>query len=216
MHHSSKTSFSRGHNPGSSISSRQHHTGFSNHRTNGGSNVLPGAGPGKGPDRAPNFLSGNTPGDRRGRIAGKKLTIRDTSKSEPLSVVITGSGSGSGMGDDLGDVDTPRNATMDTFGFAFSDTERQRERDFLDSLRSPDLPPGGWGLGAGNESTRMPDEGEEDEPMDWDQAQAAVERMVGMNSTQQQQENGFAAQLNSVLPTSAAPTSSPPVRRRMT
>lgn len=135
MHHSSKTSFSRGHNPGSSISSRQHHTGFSNHRTNGGSNVLPGAGPGKGPDRAPNFLSGNTPGDRRGRIAGKKLTIRDTSKSEPLSVVITGSGSGSGMGDDLGDVDTPRNATMDTFGFAFSDTERQRERDFLDSLR---------------------------------------------------------------------------------
>lgn len=173
------------------------------------------------------------------------------SKSAPLNVTAVG-GSGDHDPNDSGDIDTPRNASsnpnahsmslsVDTFGFAFSDIDRQRERDFLDSLRSPDLPPGtptgssttarasvgGWGLGAGNESTMLPGEGEEDEPLDWDEAQvrphfkmrpyirlifilqAVVERMVGMNSTQQQQENGFAAHLNSVLPTHI-----PPVRRR--
>lgn len=55
-------------------------------------------------------------------------------------------------------------------------------------LRSPDLVSsaarasvGGWGLGAGHEDTaRTAEEEEEDEPLDWDQAQAVVERMVGM------------------------------------
>ncbi|CCM04373.1 uncharacterized protein FIBRA_06547 [Fibroporia radiculosa] len=55
---------------------------------------------------------------------------------------------------------------------------RDRDQEFLDSLRSPDPEHtgGGWGLGGGNEE-KAEDEDEEDN-MDWDQAQAVVERMV--------------------------------------
>lgn len=38
---------------------------------------------------------------------------------------------------------------------------------------------GGWGLGAGKEEKQR-EEDDDDEIMDWDQAQAVVERMVGM------------------------------------
>jgi hypothetical protein len=73
------------------------------------------------------------------------------------------------------------------------DMEREREREFLEALRSPEIEPtgtransGGWGLGAGNVENIKPgeEEEEEDEPLDWDQAQAVVERMVGMNNHQ--------------------------------
>ena len=49
----------------------------------------------------------------------------------------------------------------------------------MESLRSPGLGPGvrgsvgGWGLGAGQEDTVTKEE-EEDEPLDWDQAQVCV------------------------------------------
>ncbi|KAG1812422.1 HbrB-like-domain-containing protein [Suillus subaureus] len=40
---------------------------------------------------------------------------------------------------------------------------------------------GGWGLGAGNEDIIRPvEEDDDDEALDWDQAQAAVEKMVGI------------------------------------
>jgi hypothetical protein len=48
--------------------------------------------------------------------------------------------------------------------------------------RSPDIEPGarvtsgGWGLGAGNiENSKGAEDEEEDEPLDWDQAQVRVE-----------------------------------------
>jgi len=68
--------------------------------------------------------------------------------------------------------------------------EREREREFLESLRSPDIEShedhrgsiGGWGLGNPHEVDPMkkhvPED--EDDEMDWDQAQDVVERMVGM------------------------------------
>ncbi|KAJ8590391.1 HbrB-domain-containing protein [Rhizopogon salebrosus TDB-379] len=44
---------------------------------------------------------------------------------------------------------------------------------------------GGWGLGAGNEEVVRPgEEDDDDEALDWDQAQAAVEKMVGMKSNE--------------------------------
>ena len=86
--------------------------------------------------------------------------------------------------DSLGwqDDETPRNAE---FG-----EERDRERAFLESLRSPTLEPeepgveegaGGWGLGMGQEHQGEEDE-EDDEAMDWEQAQDVVERMVGLRA----------------------------------
>ncbi|KAI0063525.1 HbrB-domain-containing protein [Artomyces pyxidatus] len=113
--------------------------------------------------RTLSFLSGNIPRDRRGRIAQRPGPLR-------MDLVVSD--------DEQDGGETPR------IGFA---PEREREREFLESLRSPDPPldqrasVGGWGLGAWNEEGK--DKGEEDEeedPMDWDQAQAVVERMVGM------------------------------------
>ncbi|KAJ3934341.1 MAG: HbrB-like-domain-containing protein [Lentinula lateritia] len=182
--------------------------------------------------RAPNFLSEGGPGDRRGRVADKKLTIIQGR----LNITST-----SGADENLngGDLDTPRNnAAMDIGMFGFTEIERQRERDFfLDSLKSPDLPPGtptgssttatvtaprasigGWGLGAGNE----PGEGgDEDEPLDWDQAQAVVERMVGMTSSHQESNGQPVLSVNSNnshFPSAGNSVSpAPPVaRRRMT
>jgi hypothetical protein len=105
--------------------------------------------------------------------------------------------------------ETPRMpAASGVRGFEFNDAEREREREFLESLRfdlvsdqcskltpgfhvhrSPDLENqrgsiGGWGLGNWSEGDKKAKEADaiedEDEEMDWDQAQAVVERMVGM------------------------------------
>ncbi|KAJ3768847.1 HbrB-like-domain-containing protein [Lentinula raphanica] len=175
---------------------------------------VPGFLNGSGP-RAPNFFSGNTPRDRRGRIAGKRLTAQGGfSKSSFL--------------------DSHLNPSTDEGGEL--DIERQREREFLDSLKSPELPPGtptgssttatvtaprasigGWGLGAGNEPGSG---GEEDEPLDWDQAQAVVERMVGMTSSHQEANGQPVMNTTTSLPSAPAgnfTTPAPPVvRRRMT
>ncbi|KAF5391354.1 hypothetical protein D9757_002021 [Collybiopsis confluens] len=163
--------------------SRHHHPGFNNF-----GNPIGGtrAGARSGLDsRAPNFLIGATPRDRRGLVAGIKLDLWDKSKSEPGWV-----------DESSADLETPKLAALDRIGFA--EIERQRERDFLESLRSPEFPPGtptgssttatvtarvsvgGWGLGPGNEAISPLGDGEEEE-LDWDQAQAVVERMVGMN-----------------------------------
>ncbi|TFY57046.1 hypothetical protein EVG20_g8693 [Dentipellis fragilis] len=41
---------------------------------------------------------------------------------------------------------------------------------------------GGWGLGTWHEEGKDKEEDDEDEAMTWDQAQAAVERMVGIKT----------------------------------
>jgi len=108
--------------------------------------------------RTLSFLSGNVPRDRRGRIAHRP---------GPLSLDETSS-------DLEDDVVTPRlglgpNVEIGT---------RERERELLDSLRSPDQPEarhsvGGWGLGTWDEgiSTREKDDDDEDEQMDLEQTQ---------------------------------------------
>jgi len=134
--------------------------------------------------RTPSFLSGGLPRDRRGRIAQKQ------------------SGKGPPQEEDKFGDETPRVGPTSYV----ADVEREREREFLEALRyvqvasrfgknfiilhfrSPDLVSsttrasvGGWGLGAGHEDApKTAEEEEEDEPLDWDQAQEVVERMVGM------------------------------------
>ncbi|KAK7057392.1 HbrB-like-domain-containing protein [Favolaschia claudopus] len=115
------------------------------------------------PPRAPSFLSGGLPRDRRGRVAQKNLGIKVPDEGE----------------DDVFGDETPR--------VAQGLMEREREREFLEALRSPDIDShsvaikGGWGLGPGGALDSGKPEEEEDEPLNWDEAQAVVERMVGMN-----------------------------------
>ncbi|KAJ6607765.1 HbrB-like-domain-containing protein [Mycena sp. CBHHK59/15] len=124
------------------------------------------------PARAPSFLSGGLPRDRRGRIAQKQLNL--------VGIKVTEDGE---EPDVFGD-ETPRVAQ----GLNMN-AEREREREFLEALRSPDIDgqhltdvKGGWGLGPGGGTldSAKPEE-EEDEPLNWDEAQAVVERMVGMS-----------------------------------
>jgi hypothetical protein len=116
------------------------------------------------PSRAPGFLSGGLPRDRRGRVAQKSL--------DRVGIKVTEEGE-----DDIFGDETPR--------VAQGLTDREREREFLEALRSPDIDShslavkGGWGLGPGGVLDK-PEE-EEDESLNWDEAQAVVERMVGMN-----------------------------------
>ncbi|KAF9059162.1 HbrB-like-domain-containing protein [Rhodocollybia butyracea] len=170
------------HIPGSGLTSRQ---AFS--RSRGGSGI--GAGLNR---KAPNFLDVGAPRDRRGRVAGKQLTLGDHTRPEPGLGLRSGFGDGHYPNEDL---DISQNSEI-TMGMSMGILGR--ERDFLESLRSPDLPPGtptgssttatitarasigGWGLGAPSIQTAMA--AEEDEPLNWDEAQAEVERMVGMTS----------------------------------
>lgn len=107
--------------------------------------------------RAPSFLSGGVPRDRRGRIAQRAGGL-------PSLVGI------GGPDEDFSD-DVLRNHTG-----AVAELERERERAVLESLRSPGPEPssrvsGGWGLGAGHVDTHK--SMEEDEDLNWDQAQVA-------------------------------------------
>ena len=109
--------------------------------------------------RTLSFLSGNVPRDRRGRTAHKPGPL---SLDEPCS-------------DLEDDVVTPRLGLCANAGVE----ARERDRELLESLRSPDPPEtrqsvGGWGLGRWDEgiSARERDEDEdedEDEQMDLEQ-----------------------------------------------
>ncbi|KAF8170203.1 HbrB-like-domain-containing protein [Mycena galopus ATCC 62051] len=116
------------------------------------------------PARAPSFLSGGLPRDRRGRVAQKTL--------DRVGIKVIEEGD-----DDLFGDETPR--------VAQGLREREREREFLEALRSPDLDShslavkGGWGLGPGG--VAKPEEEEDEQPLNWDEAQEVVERMVGMS-----------------------------------
>lgn len=123
--------------------------------------------------RQPSFFSGAAPRDRRGRIA-RKSGLYSTSNAKSPTARWDQSSDGN-------EDETPRNAR---FG-----ADRDREKEFLESLRSPGLdaeeeggverPTGGWGLGRGREHQGGEDDDEE-ENLDWEQAQDVVERMVGL------------------------------------
>ncbi|EMD37787.1 hypothetical protein CERSUDRAFT_105686 [Gelatoporia subvermispora B] len=121
----------------------------------------------------PSFLSAGLPRDRRGRIAQK----HDRQGSGGKLRIIPGATSDaehSALDDEGGE--TPRMT-------AGMPDPREREKDFLEALRSPDIVDahagmGGWGLGVSGEE--KVEEDDDDENLDWDQAQAVVERMVGM------------------------------------
>ncbi|KAK0498408.1 HbrB-like-domain-containing protein [Armillaria luteobubalina] len=124
--------------------------------------------------RAPSFLSGGLPRDRRGRIAQKQ-------KGASLPNLVSNTMSAGDDGDSSGG-ETPRIGSGGTVVESEREKEREKEREFLEALRSPDpessnarASVGGWDSGKIEE--------EEDEPLDWDQAQAVVERMIGMNSS---------------------------------
>lgn len=108
--------------------------------------------------RTLSFLSSNVPRDRRGRIAHRpgSLSLDET---------------GSDLEDDIV---TPRLGLGPNVGVG----ARVRERELLESLRSPDPPEtrqsvGGWGLGAWDEgiNAREKDDDDEDEQMELEQAQ---------------------------------------------
>ncbi|KAG5646283.1 hypothetical protein DXG03_003879 [Asterophora parasitica] len=143
--------------------------------------------------RAPSFLSGGLPRDRRGRIAQKQQGGGGEGRVPPLP----GAGDDERYGEKHGSLnpnpnggELARTAPAPLHG-SVADFEREREREFLEALRSPDLDNpattrasvGGWGLGAGHEDvSKTLDEEEEDEMLDWNQAQAIVEHMVGMTA----------------------------------
>ncbi|KZT04629.1 HbrB-domain-containing protein [Laetiporus sulphureus 93-53] len=125
-------------------------------------------------NRAPPFLSAGKPRDRRGWIAQRPERQR--------SSVQNGQNGEEHVNDEGGE--TPR-IQAQFVNFAHFSHLRERDKEFLESLRSPDPErvDGGWGLGAGAEEKKLEEEEEDDdETMDWDQAQAVVERMVGMNA----------------------------------
>ncbi|TFY64797.1 hypothetical protein EVJ58_g2380 [Rhodofomes roseus] len=120
------------------------------------------------------YLSTAQPRDRRGWIAHKDDRKRSGTR-RPMGTNAEGDeGEEDGGGDE-----TPRMAAR----FAHLTHLRERDKEFLDSLRSPDPErvDGGWGLGVTGEENKV-EEDEEEENMDWDQAQAVVERMVGMKT----------------------------------
>ena len=115
--------------------------------------------------RTLSFLSGNVPRDRRGRIA---------QKPGPLSLDEPGS-------DLEDDVVTPRLELGPNAGVG----ARERDRELLESLRSPDPPEtrqsvGGWGLGRWDEDIsareRDDDDDDDEEQTNLEQAQVNLDR----------------------------------------
>ncbi|KAF9222660.1 HbrB-domain-containing protein [Gyrodon lividus] len=136
----------------------------------------------------PSFLSAGIPRDRRGRIGGhdvKRMILsaggwpvsvpagrRRSAPSDDVDTDVEDEGEVEGA-------ETPRLGTMDTRG----------RREVLSLLRAPlehqhRASTGGWGLGAGNEEKQREDDDDDDEGTNWDQAQATVERMVGMKPSE--------------------------------
>lgn len=123
---------------------------------------------------APGFHSGGLPRDRRGRIAQKQ------------NLGSPGIAADDEEGWDEGG-ETPRNGFV---GTTTLDMEREKEREFLEGLRSPDpisntgvgarASVGGWGLGEGEDGGKATAEEEryqvedDDEPITWDEAQVSV------------------------------------------
>ncbi|KIJ49338.1 hypothetical protein M422DRAFT_27698 [Sphaerobolus stellatus SS14] len=128
--------------------------------------------------RHTSFFAGAAPRDRRGRVARKSLNVKGLNLRREPSVEW--------------DEETPRNGV----GIIGLGDDRERQKEFLDSLKSPDVgieeedeeedekqlvDAGGWGLGRGQDHYGEEDE-EEDTLNEWNQAQDVVERMVGLRN----------------------------------
>lgn len=127
--------------------------------------------------RAPSFLSGGLPRDRRGRIAQKNLSI---SLSNNLGELSNGE-----SGDEASVLPPPNSNSGKNWTEMAIDAEREKDREFLEALKSPDVGPdladssaptrasvGGWGLGVGKEESSGKAEIDDDEEaLSWDQAQ---------------------------------------------
>lgn len=126
--------------------------------------------------RHTSFFAGSAPRDRRGRVSRKSVTVKSLNTQREPSV-------------EGWDDETPRNGA----GVAGLGDDRERQKEFLESLRSPGLNieeenedeeqpapvgAGGWGLGPGQD--HYEEEDDEDTMNDWSQAQDVVERMVGL------------------------------------
>ncbi|KAF8135589.1 HbrB-like-domain-containing protein [Boletus edulis] len=122
----------------------------------------------------PSFLSAGIPRDRRGRIGGHDMKRMILSAGGwPGSVpptAVPADDADADAEDEGGNEgnETPRVGTMENRDWKVPTTR----------LAQQYANTGGWGLGAGNEEKE--DDDDDDETMNWDQAQAAVERMVGM------------------------------------
>ncbi|KAG6857285.1 hypothetical protein H0H87_007119 [Tephrocybe sp. NHM501043] len=126
---------------------------------------------------APTFLSGGIPRDRRGRIAHKHVpappaTAAPRAQRVPASLIL-----GPADPDDVfappgpGDV-TPKGGSY-AYGYRGAmgiAGDLEREREVLESLRSPDVDAtakhGGWGLGQGGEDSPGEDEEDEDDVLE--------------------------------------------------
>ncbi|KAI9572065.1 HbrB-like-domain-containing protein [Boletus coccyginus] len=119
----------------------------------------------------PSFLSAGLPRDRRGRIGGHDMKRMILSAGGwPVGGNVPGDDADADAEDEGGNEgnETPRVGTME-----YRDRKAPPARPGLQHAQT-----GGWGLGAGNEEKEVDDD--DDEAMNWDQAQAAVERMIGM------------------------------------
>ncbi|KZP34332.1 HbrB-domain-containing protein [Athelia psychrophila] len=157
--------------------------------------------------RAPSFLSEGVPRDRRGRIAGKdqdqgRNGDRDRGERQdrqrPVPAIRLGEGQLDGEYAYGDGEETPRNVFVSSGGAGMGGGggERERGREFIEALRSPEVPGvepgarasvGGWGLGedAGGRAAAEgegDDEdasgGEGDEELTWDEAQLMVENIM--------------------------------------
>lgn len=100
--------------------------------------------------------------------------------ADRLTTATRGSSSAVGDGDVHGESDDLNNEHVETPRIGAMESDREIPPALRPSVEHHHrASTGGWGLGAGKEEKQR-EEDDDDEAMDWDQAQAVVERMVGM------------------------------------
>ncbi|KAI6169504.1 HbrB-like-domain-containing protein [Pisolithus thermaeus] len=136
----------------------------------------------------PDFSSARIPRDRRGRIGGAcnmdAMILNaggwTTDGVDRVTTATRGSSSALGDRDVHGDSDDLNNESVETPRIGAMESDREIPPALRPSVEHHHrASTGGWGLGAGKEEKQR-EEDDDDEAMDWDQAQAVVERMVGM------------------------------------
>lgn len=135
----------------------------------------------------PDFSSARIPRDRRGRIGGARnmdaMILNAggwmTDGADRVTTATCGSSSAVDDEDVHGDSDDLNNESVETPRIGAMESDREIPPALRPSVEHHHRASGGWGLGAGKEEKQR-EEDDDDEAMDWDQAQAVVERMVGM------------------------------------